>query len=108
MRVEPHHRSNFSKVVITSAIFIGFAALTGTAPRAFADDCQKKVEHADHEFHKAAEKHGWNSPEAAKWRSELMSARQWCWDHDHRWWDEDAHAWRTEHWDEHDHMEPPH
>jgi hypothetical protein len=83
--------------------FGAFLFVAGT-PVLLADDCQKKIIHADHELHKAAEKHGWNSPEAEKWRGELNAARSWCWDHGHRWWDEDAHQWRTEHWDEHDHM----
>ena len=39
----------------------------------------------------------------AKARERLSSARAWCWDHGHRWWDEDAKAWRTERWDDHDH-----
>jgi len=79
------------------------------APRVRADDdCQKRIAHADHQLHEAAEHHGWDSPEAQRARAHLQEARQWCWDHGHRWWDEDAHAWRSERWDDHDHDHPPH
>lgn len=68
------------------------------------DDCQKRISHADHELHKAAEKHGWESPQAEHWRHELAEARSWCWEHAHRWWDEDEHRWRDQRdWDDHDH-----
>jgi hypothetical protein len=59
---------------------------------------------ADHRLHEAAAKHGWDSPEAAKGRQELTLAREYCWEHGHRWWDEDAQRWHTDRdWDEHDH-----
>jgi len=83
-------------------------ALFAAAPAARADSCQDRVVKADHHLHEAAAKHGWDSPEANKAREELNVARSWCWDHEHKWWDEDAHAWKTEHWDEHDHDHPPH
>ncbi len=87
-----------------SVLFAGALCFLGSSTLRADDDCQKRTEHADHELHKAAEKHGWNSPEAEKWRSELAEARNYCWAHDHRWWDEDGHRWRTDHdWDDHDH-----
>jgi len=68
------------------------------------DDCQKRTIKADHNLHEAIAKHGPDSPQAAHWRSELAAARSFCWDHDHRWWDEDAKRWHSEHdWDERDH-----
>ena len=74
------------------------------APRARANDCQERIRHADHALHEAAAKHGWDSPQAADRRRELNEARAYCWEHGHRWWDEDEHRWRSEHdWDERDH-----
>ncbi len=85
-------------VVIAGALFF----LGSSAVRA-DDDCQKRTIKADHKLHEAIEKHGVRSPEADHWRAELATARSYCWDHDHRWWDEDTQQWRSEHWDDHDH-----
>jgi hypothetical protein len=93
----------------STLVIAAFAAgLIVIAPSARADDdCQKRVIHADHELHKAIDKHGPNSPDADKWRAELASARSYCWDHEHKWWDEDGHRWHTEKdWDDHDHDHP--
>ena len=80
------------------AISLLFAAST---PLRADDDCQKRIAHADHKLHEAAAHHGWDSPEAAKYRAELNEARSYCWEHNHRWWSEDDHKWHTEHdWDE--------
>ena len=69
-----------------------------------ADNCQKRTAKADHKLHEAIEHHGWQSPEADRWRHELADARAYCWEHNHRWWDEDGHRWYTERdWDDHDH-----
>jgi len=75
------------------------------APAIRADDeCQKRTSRADRELHKAVEHHGWNSPEAEHWRHELADARSYCWEHAHRWWDEDSHRWHDQRdWDDHDH-----
>jgi hypothetical protein len=82
--------------------------LVTAAPARADDDCQKRVSHADHELHEAAQHHGWNSPQAEHWRQELAEARSYCWEHERRWWDEDAHRWRTDHdWDDHDHDHGP-
>jgi hypothetical protein len=101
--------SLFKKTLLMGATLVGSLLLLG-APRVRADeDCQKRIVHIDHELHKAAEKHGWDSPEAAGKRRELVAAREWCWEHGHRWWDEDARKWHTDRdWDEHDHDHPPH
>jgi len=91
-----------SRAVITGLFFA--AALFFAAPKASAEDCQKRIIKADHNLHEAIEHHGAESREAEHARHELAEARSWCWDHDHRWWDVDAGRWRTEHdWDEHDH-----
>jgi hypothetical protein len=91
------------RFVLAPALFAGALLFAGaTAVR--ADDCQKRTIRADHKLHEAAEHHGWDSPEAVHWRQELAAARAYCWEHSHRWWDEDGHRWRTEHdWDDHDH-----
>jgi len=69
-----------------------------------ADDCQRRIAKADHKLHEAVEHHGWESPQAERWRHELREARAYCWEHSHRWWDEDGRRWHTEHdWDDHDH-----
>lgn len=68
------------------------------------DDCQKRVIRADHHLHEAIERYGRHSPEADHWRYELAEARSYCYEHNHRWWDEDAHRWHTDRdWDDHDH-----
>jgi hypothetical protein len=90
---------------VLSASALGAALFfAGATPLRADDDCQKRIARADHKLHEAAERHGWNSPQAAKWRHELAETRAWCWEHSHRWWDEDGHRWRTDRdWDDHDH-----
>ena len=90
---------------VAAVALAGFMLLAGS-PRAMANehDCQKRIARADHRLHEAAEHHGWNSPQADRARAQLHEAREFCWGHYHRWWDEDGHRWRTERdWDEHDH-----
>jgi hypothetical protein len=83
---------------------LGGAFMLAAAVTVRADDeCQKRIIKADHKLHEAIEHHGPDSPDARHWREELATARSYCWEHGHRWWDEDAHQWRTEHWDDHDH-----
>ncbi len=101
--------SPFKKTLLIGATILGSTILL-SAPksRAADEDCQKRIVRIDHEIHKAAEKHGWDSPEVREKRRDLVAAREWCWEHGHRWWDEDAQRWHTERdWDEHDHDHPP-
>ncbi|HUL16226.1 MAG TPA: hypothetical protein VLV88_09535 [Terriglobales bacterium] len=103
-------RGSFLNLVFGGALLLGLLTLVGP-PRAAAgeDECQKRTVHADHELHEAIEHHGWDSKQANHWRNELQAAREFCWDHSHRWWDEDAHRWHTDRdWDDHDHDHPPH
>jgi hypothetical protein len=87
-----------------AAMAFGGLMFLGATPRANADDCQKRIRRADHELHKAARRYGWDSPQAAHERHELMEARARCWERNHRWWDEDGRRWRSERdWDDHDH-----
>jgi hypothetical protein len=75
-------------------------------PRAFADEhdqCRERIRHAEHELHDAIDKHGPQSPEAEHKRHDLNDAREWCWKHDHGWWDEQNQRWHTERdWEGHD------
>lgn len=90
-------------------IALAGALLVATTAVVRADDCQKRTAKADHNLHEAISKHGPQSPEAEHWRQELAAARSYCWEHDHRWWDEDGKRWHTEQdWNEHDHDNLPH
>jgi hypothetical protein len=92
-------RAFLSASALGAALFFA-----GATPLRADDDCQKRIAHADHKLHEAAEHHGWDSPQAAKYRHQLAEARAWCWEHSHRWWDEDGRRWRTDRdWDDHDH-----
>ncbi len=102
-------QANFTKLAkatVAVAALGGFLMLTGT-PAARANEeseCRERIVRADHRLHEAAEKHGWDSPEARHRRVELKEARERCWEHGHRWWDEDGQRWHTDRdWDEHDH-----
>jgi hypothetical protein len=97
--------TRFAKATLAAATLSGFLLFAGTpALRADDDACRNRIVKADHRLHEAAAKHGWDSPEAAKGRQELTLAREYCWEHGHRWWDEDAQRWHTDRdWDEHDH-----
>lgn len=94
------------KATLATALLGGFMIFAVGAPTVRADDdaCQRRIARADHRLHEAAEHHGWDSPQAQSRRAELAAAREYCWGHGHRWWDEDNHRWHTEHdWDDHDH-----
>lgn len=85
-------------------LLAGALALAGASVVRADDDCQKHTIKADHNLHEAIKKHGPNSPEAEHWRSELAAARSFCWEHEHKWWDEDGNRWHTDKdWDVHDH-----
>jgi hypothetical protein len=87
------------------------AALAGTlffmgAPAVRADEgaCQRRIAKADHRLHEAAEHHGWESRQVVNARQQLHEAREYCWSHAHKWWDEDGRRWHTDRdWDDHDH-----
>jgi hypothetical protein len=98
--------SKLAKATVAVAALGGFLMLAGTpAARASEEsECRERVVKADHRLHEAAAKHGWDSPEVAHRRIELKEAREHCWQHGHRWWDEDGQRWHTDRdWDEHDH-----
>jgi hypothetical protein len=92
------------RLVCAPAVLAGALFLVGTSPLRADDDCQKRTSKADHNLHEAIHKHGPDSPEANHWRSELAEARHYCWEHEHKWWDEDSHSWHDKQdWDDHDH-----
>ena len=101
------HSFPFGRAIATSALVASLSFVGATAVRA-DDSCQKRTEKADKNLHEAAAKHGWDSPEAAKYREELNQARSYCWEHDHRWWSVEDRRWHTERdWDDHDHDHAP-
>jgi hypothetical protein len=99
-------KSFWGRTALAAAALAGALTFIG-APVARADDdggCQRRIAKADHHLHQAAERHGWQSEQAEKARHELREAREYCWTHAHKWWDEDGRRWHTERdWDDHDH-----
>ncbi len=90
--------------MIAASALAAALLFAGAAPLHADDGCQKRIARADHRLHEAAEHHGWDSPQAAKYRHELAEARSSCWERNHRWWSEDDHRWHTDRdWDDHDH-----
>ncbi|HXT26475.1 MAG TPA: hypothetical protein VN749_16780 [Candidatus Eisenbacteria bacterium] len=104
------HRGNLRgslatwKVIAGTGLLAGGLALFAATPSAKADDCQERLAHADHKLHEAIEHHGYESKQATHWRHELREAREYCWQHGHRWWDADGNRWHTDRdWDDRDH-----
>jgi hypothetical protein len=98
---------DYGKLLVTVAALVGFLLFTG-APRVRANEseCEHRTARADHHLHEAIEHHGWNSSQAEHARHELHEAREYCWNHSHRWWDVETHGWRTDRdWDD-DHGHP--
>src|SRR5882757_3373288 len=90
-----HHINlgNWKTLLGTAALATGLVLFAG-APAA----------KADHRLHEAIERHGYESRQADHWRHELREAREYCWQHSHRWWDVEGNRWHTERdWDDHDH-----
>lgn len=96
-----------SRVLLGAVILGGGLSFRAASAKADDDDCQRRVARADHRLHEAAERHGWESPQAEHWRHELHEARERCWRERRRWWDEDARRWRSDRdWDDRDHDRP--
>ncbi len=92
------------RVALAGAALAGFLLFTGAPALRADDDCQKRISRADHRLHEAIEHHGRESKQADHARRDLREAREYCWEHSHRWWDEDGHRWRSgRDWDDHDH-----
>jgi len=92
------------KITLAGAALAGFLLFAGAPTLRADDDCQKRISRADHRLHEAIEHHGRESRQADDARHHLREAREYCWEHSHRWWDEDGRRWRSDRdWDDHDH-----
>ena len=100
----PTKKSFWRRVLVAGVLSASLLFVAAPGLQAQYNTCRRRLARADHRLHEAAEHHGWESREAQHARVQLHEAREHCWAHSHRWWDEDAHRWHTEHdWDEHDH-----
>jgi hypothetical protein len=91
------------------AVAVALLAFSAVPKLHAADDCQRRVAHADHKLHEAIERHGRQSRQADQARHDLHEVRERCWSSGHRWWDEHERRWRTERdWDDHDHDHDDH
>jgi len=100
------HRKNLApwQLIVGTGLLAGGLALFGATPSAKADDCQERIVKADHRVHEAVEHHGWESKQTAEARRQLAEARNYCWEHGHRWWDVEGKRWHADRdWDDHDH-----
>jgi hypothetical protein len=98
LKIEQMHHALALAALLAAFLFVGAPVVRAD------DDCQKRVVKADHKLHEAIEHHGVESSQAEHWRHELAEARAYCYEHEHRWWDEDAHRWHTDRgWDDRDH-----
>ncbi len=94
----------WNRCALASLLVAGTLLFAGEKTLRADDDCQRRIARADHKLHEAAEHHGWDSPQAQHWSHELHEAREYCYEHKHRWWDEDEHRWHSDRdWDDHDH-----
>jgi hypothetical protein len=101
----PAKKSLWGRTALAAAALTGALIFTG-APRLRADEgeCQRRIARADYRLHEAAEHHGWGSKQAEHARHDLRKAREYCWKHGRRWWDEDGRRWHPDRdWDDHDH-----
>ena len=96
-----------AKKSLLSTAFLAAVFCFTAVPRLQAESqakCQRRVERAEHDLHRAIDRHGRHSRQADHERRELHAARERCWRESHQWWDEHERRWRHEHdWDEHDH-----
>jgi len=97
---------NCSSLFVKGFAGIALAGMMGLcAQQVRADDCQKRVDKADHQLHEAIEHRGYQSDNAEHARHELQEAREQCWNGDHRWWDPDQKQWHNQRdWDDNDHQ----
>ena len=101
---KPRGRRGSLPLIAGTGVLLGGLTLFGLTPGARAEDCQERIVKADHKLHEAAERHGWESKQAAHARHELAEARHYCWEHGHRWWDVEGSRWHKDRdWDDHDH-----
>ena len=92
------------KWALAALAVAAFTVMAGVPKLQAADDCQRRIAHADHRLHEAIEHYGYQSREAAEARHELHEEREHCWKANNRWWDEDRHRWHDQRdWDDRDH-----
>jgi hypothetical protein len=106
IEMQNQSKKSYWRRTLLAGVTLAGALLFFGAPAARADDdaCQHRIAKADHRLHQAVEHHGWQSRQAANARQQLHEAREYCWSHAKRWWDEDGHRWHTDRdWDDHDH-----
>jgi hypothetical protein len=104
--MQTHARKSFLVKTWLAAVALAATLIFMGAPTVRGDEaaCQRRIAKADHRLHEAAEHHGWDSRQAIDARQQLHEAREYCWAHAHKWWDEDGHRWHTDRdWDDHDH-----
>jgi hypothetical protein len=65
------------RAALAAAALSGFALFAGV-PSAKADNCQRRIQHAEHELGEAIEDHGYYSREADRWRHERHEAYEAC------------------------------
>jgi hypothetical protein len=95
---------NWRSILGTTALAAGLSLFAGAGTVKADDECQERIVRADHRLHEAIERHGYESREAERGRIELREARQYCWEHSHRWWDVEGSRWHSDRdWDDHDH-----
>ena len=90
------------KVILGTGLLAGSLTLSAGVPSVKAqDECQERLVHAHRMLNQAIERHGYDSHQANHWRHEVREAREYCWNHSRRWWDEDQQRWRYERdWDD--------
>jgi len=94
---------NWKSIIGTAVLAAGLTLFAG-AGIVKADGCQERIHRADHNLHEAIEHHGYDSRQAHHWREELHNAREYCWEHSHKWWDVEGNRWHSDRdWDDNDH-----
>jgi hypothetical protein len=77
MLLREHSKSLFSKAALATAALGGIFLFAGV-PGAKADNCQRRIAHAEHELGEAIEDHGYYSRQADHWRHERHEAYEAC------------------------------
>jgi hypothetical protein len=67
----------FGRAALATAALSGFVLFAGVSS-AKADNCQRRIAHAEHELGEAIEDHGYNSRQADHWRHERHEAHEAC------------------------------
>jgi hypothetical protein len=73
----PLLRAVFGKAALATAALSGFVLFAGV-PSAKADNCQRRIQHAEHELREAIEDHGYYSRQADRWRNKRHEAYEAC------------------------------